>query len=93
MRFIHLRPTKDKLTTPFQSRTHHGCGIWNYGAQPYWAPTGKKDWDRDYVPTHDDNCDGTNAEGCPCGTVRCDNGQCRHVHMCGNKELRTQSDE
>jgi len=59
-----------------------GCGIWDYGKIPIMSKTGRRDTDPEYVPTDDDSCNGTNADGCPCGTVRCSNGQCKHAHMC-----------
>jgi len=66
----------------YTARNHHGCKIFDHGALPQWRKTGRRDNDPDYVPTDDDDCKGTNADGCPCGTVRCGDGQCRHAHMC-----------
>merc|ERR1719171_530090 len=66
----------------YTARNHHGCQIYNYGAVPTWRKTGRRDTDPEYVPKDDDSCSGTNADGCPCGTVRCSNGVCKHAHMC-----------
>jgi len=66
----------------YTARGHHGCKIYEYGSVPTWKSTGKADTDPEYVPTDDDDCKGTNADGCPCGTVRCSDGSCKHAHMC-----------
>ena len=58
------------------------CEYWRWGAIPTWKSTGKTDNDPEYVPTEDEDCDDENADGCPCGTVRCSDGVCRHAHMC-----------
>ena len=58
------------------------CEYFRWGAVPTWRKTGKKDNDPEYVPTEDEDCEGTNADGCACGTVRCGDGVCRHAHMC-----------
>jgi len=66
----------------YTARGHHGCQIYNHGNVPTWKSTGKTDTDADYVPVEDEDCKGTNADGCPCGTVRCSSGSCKHAHMC-----------
>ena len=66
----------------YTARNHHGCKIFDYGSVPEWRSTGRRDNDPDYVPSDDEDCNGKNADGCPCGTVRCGDGQCRHAHMC-----------
>lgn len=66
----------------YTARNHGGCGIYNYAAFPDFTLTGVADTDADYVPTDDKGCSGTNADGCPCGTVRCGDGSCKHAHMC-----------
>ena len=58
------------------------CEYWRWAALPTWKKTDVKDNDPDYVPTEDEDCEGTNADGCACGTVRCNDGKCRHAHMC-----------
>jgi len=66
----------------YTARGHHGCLIFDHGSVPTWVSTGEADTDPEYVPTDDGDCEGTNADGCPCGTVRCSDGACRHAHMC-----------
>eukprot|EP00116_Pleurobrachia_bachei_P004856 sb/3465118/ len=58
------------------------CEYFRWGSWPDWQDTGVVDNDPDYIPTEDDDCVDVNADGCPCGTVRCGDGNCRHVHMC-----------
>jgi|ERR1740124_10288 len=58
------------------------CEYFRWGAVPTWEATGKVDNDPAYTPSEDDDCEGTNADGCACGTVRCNDGICRHAHMC-----------
>ncbi|XP_063687732.1 uncharacterized protein LOC134820997 [Bolinopsis microptera] len=58
------------------------CEHFSWGAVPTWILTGQNDNDPDYVPSDGDDCEGTNADGCACGTVRCGDGICRHAHMC-----------
>jgi len=66
----------------YTRRGHHGCQIYDLASVPIMQSTGHADTDPEYVPVDDDKCDGTNADGCPCGTVRCSSGVCKHAHMC-----------
>jgi len=58
------------------------CEYFRWAAVPLLSKTGKKDNDPDYVPSDGEECEGTTADGCECGNVRCSDGKCRHAHMC-----------
>ena len=58
------------------------CEHFWWGAVPTWDITGQTDNDPEYVPEEEEDCQGTNADGCACGTARCSDGTCRHPHMC-----------
>jgi len=58
------------------------CEYFMWGAIPTLSRTYETDNDPEYVPSDEDDCDGTNADGCACGTVRCGDGTCKHAHMC-----------
>ena len=66
----------------YTKRGAGGCGIFDHGSVPIMTKTGRSDTDAEYVPVDDGGCEGTNADGCPCGTVRCSSGVCKHAHMC-----------
>ena len=64
------------------ARDHSGCNLYSYCSGVVMQSTGLVDGDQEYQEEEEEECDDVTGEGCECGTVRCEDGVCRHVHMC-----------